>query len=814
MSTRVHQIASRLTLAVAASILFAADAAGQEFVLIACENQNRCTYRQAFAPSMNTSDSVRLFPPSTVAGAVGKGQTVRLSTIAGLYREPASGALRLLGLNGELGAVVQPAKVPRGATGDGVAWTIEYREQLKSKVRVPVTSDQFVALVRGPRLDRVAIEFVKRETMASTPHPRRPQLITGALAFTAQSEELQRWRTELVQTIRQSLDSFRKETVDPALLEATLAGGFSAIGIFRQIAPDAPEQALQEELIAEYRRLRERFAIARVLKNSNMHDAFLDKLAQIGLARWSRPDLLADAGHALETSAKAHEGRASQLYAAKQFDGAFDEAEVASTRLPCNEAIADLYYQARIVYVNQNKIPARPDHESDDLSMLQQIVRELQGIAQEPALTPERKDYVRRRIAEGERRGKDYLPLQLKKAEFLASIGELSASRNVVTQVERTVSLGRNEADEWLQMDARLNTSLLTLRQEVDGLATRQIANGEFKEAIETAARGLAAEPENPRFLYLSAVAASVLREHELARQFVLRYLRRTAGDCAKSAEVTATMFDLYRKQPPAAGASATGDRRPNWISGELYPAGEVSYDSISGSFNPRIISSVVMDSQSPTSTHFVWEGYLATAIRTTAGINMLDRQTQLDLEPVYEQKRVYMSGIGTRSNSDRQRRIMPLRYMNSPDYDPALAARFTNQMSTRGWAGNPFFHPFLWTDIFLFDFEYDELGRLKLATPVTSDPSRPVSPFSEPLTFTWEGNTRRLLAITGARYRRELVYDDNGLLVEEKIKYPRGKGQITYSYRGKPAQLIQIFCEDDFYDRARRRVVVAPPHR
>lgn len=816
MKSPVHLIVCRLTVAAAVSALFAPQAAAQNYVLIACEDQSRCTYRQAFLPTVNTSDSVRLVPPSTAAGASSKGRTVRMSTLSGLYREPASGALRILGLSGELGDVALPSKVPRAAGAEGAqpGWTIEFREQLKSKARTAVTSDHFVALVRGPLLARAAIEFVKRETMASKPHPRQPQLITGALLFTAQSDELRRWRDELLQTMRRSLDSFRKETVDPARLEATLAEGFSAIHIFRQVAPDAREEVLQEDLSAEYRRVVERFAIARVLKNARLHDAFLEKLDQIGLARWSRPDLLADAGQAVEASAKSHHTRASELFAAKQFAGAFDEAQVASSRLPCNDSTSDAYYQARVEYVNQNKIPTRPEYESKNLNMLQQIVRELQGIGQEPTLTPELIELFRKRIAEGELRGKDYLPLQLKKAEFLASIGELSASRDVVTEVERTVSLGRNEADEWLQMDASLNRKLLTLRQEVDRLASQQIANGEFKEAIATAARGLAAEPENPRFLYLSAVAAAVLRDHEKARQFVQRYLRRTAGDCANGAEVTSTMFELYRRQPPDVGVPAAGDRTPNWISGELYPAGEVSYDVTSGSFNPRIINSVVMDPKSTTSTSVVWEGYLATSIKTTAGAYLGERQTLLELEPVYEQKRVYMSGIGTRANSNGQRRIMQLRYLNSPDYDPALAARFTNKMSTRGWAGNPFFHPFLWTDVFLFDFEYDELGRLKHATPVTSDPSRPVSPFSERLTFTWEGNTKRLRAISGARYHRELLYDNRGLLVAEKIRHPQGKGRITYSYKGKPAQLTEILCEDDFYDKADRRVLIAPPHR
>ena len=96
--------------------------------------------------------------------------------------------------------------------------------------------------------------------------------------------------------------------------------------------------------------------------------------------------------------------------------------------------MSDAYYRARVEFVNRNMIPARPEPENENRSILQQIVRELQGIGQEPSLTPERVEYARKRIVEGERLDKDYLPLQLKKAEFLANIGELSASREVVTE--------------------------------------------------------------------------------------------------------------------------------------------------------------------------------------------------------------------------------------------------------------------------------------------------------------------------------------------------------------------------------------------
>ena len=305
MKPRVRRIVCHLAITVASWALCPAPARAQESLVIACENQNRCTYRRVFLPTVQAGESVRLVAPSAAPGTVlpGKGRTVRLSTLPGLYREPESGRLRVLSRTEESGDVVLPSKLPRGSSADAATqagWTVEYREQPKSKVRVPVPPDQFVALMRGPRLEEAVVEFLKRETLAAKPHPLRPQLIAGGLQFAGASEELRGWRDELRNTMRRSLDLFRKESVDPARMEATLAEGFSAIQTFRLVAPDARENVLQEELATEYSRLLERFVIARVLKNSKLYDAFLEKLSQIGLARWSRSDLLADAGPALQ----------------------------------------------------------------------------------------------------------------------------------------------------------------------------------------------------------------------------------------------------------------------------------------------------------------------------------------------------------------------------------------------------------------------------------------------------------------------------------------------------------------------------------
>lgn len=818
----MHACPARVTrwlLAAAATwALLQPAASAQEAVVISCPGPQSCTYGQGYAPTVLGKDSVRLVSPDAAGDAkrLRKGRSVRVASLTGFYRDPESGLVRVLDRNGRLGDVVVPSKIPSGAATavEAVAeWSIEYRAQPKSKERMAVPGSQFVALLIGQQLQGAVVEFARHEAAAPRPHPARQPLIVGALAFTAGSKELAAWRDELKGSMRRSLEQFRAQRGDPVYLEATLAGGVEAMRIYGLVAPEGDkEEALQEELTSEYRRLLDRFAIAGALKSAGMHDAFLEKLDQIGLARWSRSDLMAGVGEAVRTSVQAHVSRARELAAAKQYLRALDEARLANRWPACDEEASGVYYDARVEFVSQNTVLATPEGERER-SILQQIVRELQGIGPEVELTPERVAHMRKRIAEGERIDKDYLPLQLEKAKFLAKAGELTASREVVTQVERNFQLGRQAAEHWLELDASLNNDLLILRKRIERVVPEQFAAGQFQQALGEVAKALEAEPDNPRFLYLGAVAAAVLRDQARTRQYVERYLRLLVPDCTGTDEARTTLFDLYRRQLPGEREAPTGDRTPNWVSGQAYAPGEVFYDPVSGSFHPRVQVSVGMTGDTVPMTEFRWEGFMASSISTSVG-NKIARSVKLELEPRYEQQHVYMSGIGTKANSAGQRRVMDLRYLNCPDFDPVLAARFGARTTTRGWAGNPFFHPFIWNDIFLFDLVYDDLGRITQAKPVAPDASRPGSPYSEVLTFTWDGNSTRLLAISGARYRREMKYDERGRLVSEAITHPDGRGRIEYSYDGDSTGIQGIECEDDFYDKGRRRIVLAGGQR
>ncbi len=538
---------------------------------------------------------------------------------------------------------------------------------------------------------------------------------------------------------------------------------------------------------------------------------------RIGLARWSRRDLAEAVQGALQASVQSHFQAAGEFMDARQFARAFDEAALASRRSPCDAKVTARYNKARVQYVYATAVQVVPDYQGPNRNDLEQIVRALHGMRPDELATQESREDAKRRIREGEELDAHYLPLQLEKAQFLYNIREFSAARDVVTGVERNVPLGRAEFDKWLNLDADIDRGLTTMRDRSEKQASEQLAKGDFDGVLKGVTQDLKSDPGNPRLLYAAAVAAAVQRDVVSARHSAELYLRTPVLGCGDSQEVATNLLGLFNLAGPAESPAAGDTRIPNWMSGALYRPGEAYYDPVSGSFQPKVGRIALSDKTRSVTTDFNWNGFMVESIFTSegAGRDQPVRRvpTTTTIEPVYDQKHVHMKAVATQSGG-APKTPLPLSYLNAPDFDPLLAAKFTGKVTTRGWAGNPFFHPFIWEGVYMFDLEYDELGRIKKATPVPDGVSRPSTQYLEALTFTWEGNTRRLKSIAGAKYTRTMSYDDAGRLEKEAIAYPQGRGWIEYHYDG-PARLpSQATCEDDFYDKGRRIVTLIMPQR
>ena len=615
-------------------------AQAQESVLVSCSDQAPCTYERVYVATLQGKNSVRIVAPARAVGTeqLRKGRSTGIASLPGLYRDPGSGVLRVLSRDGRLGDIVLPAKIPDGvasASGAVAGSVFEYQKQRKEKLRVSLPIARFVALLNGPQLPGAVVSFARNEMRASVPHPRRAALLSGALAFAAGSAELQDWQNELHGEMQRALDDFKGERADPARLEATLRAGVDAAHVFNVVALDGQkDEALQRALAEEYDTLLKRFAIAAALMNAGMTDPFLDKLEQLGLARWSRPALLAGVKKSLRDSAEAHLALARQLLSEGDYRRAFDEARLASSRMPCDPVVSAFYLDARDKYVKTNIGQTAPADDEGSASAIESAVRQLAAFRSQPAGSKDRIEFFRSRIAKFEEDYGDSLPLQTEKADFLERIGELTGARDVVIHVERTVQMDRTAADQWLGLDARLSTNLDAARRENEEAVRSKLQDGQFSEALAIVNKGLTAEPGNLSLLYSGAVAAAVQRDQQMARAYILRYLRSLSLGCPDVNDGEQTLFELYRRPVPSAAGGPSAGRTPNWVSGEAYEPGDVFYDPLSGSFQPRVEISTTK--KVPRNmTEFEWDGLSVKSITTRTG-NQLGggSRTEFEVEP------------------------------------------------------------------------------------------------------------------------------------------------------------------------------------
>ena len=129
----------------------------------------------------------------------------------------------------------------------------------------------------------------------------------------------------------------------------------------------------------------------------------------------------------------------------------------------------------------------------------------------------------------------------------------------------------------------------------------------------------------------------------------------------------------------------------------------------------------------------------------------------------------------------------------NSPRIDTELAELVRGKRVAVGFSGNPYFHPFVWTGIHLFEFSYDSLGRVKQAREM----DRPDAPV---LDFSWEG--KRLQSITArdktgaTTYSRRMTYNGDKL-VNETITFSGKQTKIEYKY-DKNGRMVESKCDED----------------
>ena len=789
-----------------------------EKLLVMCRENGACECRKVATFLVQERPSIRLLSASTAGLAefsgYSKSREVRLDSIPGLYRDAKSGFFYALDVSDKPGEIAIPSKLDKHEDAKPAElWSstsLEYSDSPHAKSGTPVASSAFAVLLISPNAVESAVRFIRHLLDSADGDSRRVALIQAALRFCGNSPVMQQWRESLLIDMRDSMQRYAEQSGDPIQLMAQPENAMRARDTYLRISErDVKNQDLLDRVAATNDLLARRLAIAAALWRAQFWDEYLLKLGQLGIGRWSMPDLVRNTREALSRSASAHLELSRQAESKGQLDRAFDEAETAAAHDGCDASVNGQFYRMRISLVERNRIPIAEDYAGPHKTELDQIVRELDQ------MDAAKERWTLDRIRFGETLDPHFLPLQWKKAEFLNSLGKYDEALAVIRKVERETPLDAQAMEECLRLEGKFMANRGDILQKAEEQTRKNFEAQHFQASLESAASGLRADPGNPVLLYYSALAASFVRGYTEAVLLAKTYLENANLLCAAEGEPQ-NILELYRTLVNRAPDPLATQGIPHWISGRRYLPGEVFYDPISlGFLQP--VARVIGVSKGAPDTVFRREeqSYLVKSISTsfTPNANSTKRSDEsilFEAEPKYERKTLSMLEIGPRASSTGERPTYPLTYWNSPTVDPGLILRFTGRQVARGWAGNPFFHPFIWRGFYLFDLTYDELGRVVKATPVVEEAGARIDPFSEPLQFTWQGSSLRLISIRGVRsgYQRELDYDTNGRLKAEKINYPKGHGSIEYTYAGSGPTLKEARCNDDVYEKNRTRVI------
>jgi hypothetical protein len=810
------------------SLLALAPSVRGEGLLITCSAADTCDFRAVASLSVNGKAAIRGVLAKTIqevtVGALRASRDRKIDELTGLVRDPVSGQIFTFSPNAEAPEMVfPPGSAPKDAAMIPGLWNaakIGSRDSLKSKTEMPVATQSLAAYLNGSDLKEVAIAYA-RTLLSETPPPVwKTGLLRGAVRFGASAPSYKAWRDQLFTSSKDALDRYRKQEGDPRRMEDALTSSIRDGEILVQIAPEEPSYAvLLKDARNEREILEKKVSISRAFLAGSYWDEAVLKVRELGLAKWSFSDLATGERSALINSSTAHKATAEEMERSGLLDRAFDEAERAYRQDPCNAEVSVYFNSVRPQFVERNKDPRQGDTAAASRPEMEQLERQLRSF--DPAQLQQ--DTYRKLgydlIKRGDAVDRTYVPFQLAKAQFLRNVGRLSDALDVVIDVERHFALDPQQRDQWLSLDANLSLTLSAIRDKALADATSNFDAGRFAPAVDATTVGLAANPNYPPLLVQKAYASASLRQSDEALGAIGTLLQSSNPACAEPSAYEKA-FSLRDVLQPASsgGASQTVSQNgapngiPNWMSGEKYNPGRLYYDPISLSFVPRIVA-IDGDKAPSVGTSFTWDGLRLVNIETKVSSQKKDAvtsdpgQTIFFVEAEYASNTLRMTAIAPRALQDGKRISYPLTFWNDPKVNIGLL-QATGRAAARGWAGNPVFDPFVWTGIFLFDFKYDDKGRVIQATPVP-DETRGRS-FFETLNFVWEDSTNRLKEINSKSYRRTLKYDTKGRLVSEEAVFGKLKATTSYEYAGNNVSPLRA-TSNSVFDRQQRAVFFQP---
>lgn len=562
---------------------------------------------------------------------------------------------------------------------------------------------------------------------------------------------------------------------------------------------DQQQRTARDLLIARRKWLDQRMAILNALKAGELWDAFLNKYSDF--QRWdnSFEDLRKSREEAFQKSGMQHYVEGQRYYADKNYAMALREANVAHTDLPSDPKITSFLETVKLDEERQTAAKRTKVVEDKTSASYRYVTNHLllaDNFINDGKLTEATREIELAKGADPESPRILYSRAKLQLASH-----KLREASGTIDDYSRQVVDDGGKGDELRTKIAyELSKSL-----EQKKTAVREAeAAGDYVKAFQDATDGLALDDHDLDFLLSAGFSGAILRKKADASEKLEKYISLAQAPGADRKRLA----DAYRAQAEVLKATLPQpEGRPNWFSAYNSPPG-LAYCPISLMPNAHV-SEVKAKKQTSV---FQWNGDQLVAIHTTSQ-DPTDKASDVYFdyfkdrggvrrvasEP-FENPVKDVPTLFTEKGTVGAGASVYLGLPNHPVVDPLMIERLTGKRVATIVAGNPYFHPFVWSGVHAFLAEYDDQGRVKSARQIS-----PGNPGSRTLDFKWDGSKLMEVAERGGDYRRTMVYSGNKL-ASETIALHGKSSKIEYIYKGE--QLSEAKCGEDLSIDNRSRIV------
>ena len=757
---------------------------------------------------------------------------------AGMLRRHAGGYLVRRTESGWEPIAVDGAQV-KTATSFAALWSgaaVAIQAQRNAKTATSLRAGEVYAVVPGADRNEALANLIGdannfrglgEESEDAAFAERMSLLVAVANSVTGQSA------TKLQQILlSEMLDAARKVGAGIAKADDLLLG-LKYAEVSAQAYPNDPQQQKARAVLTERKAwLDQRMAILKAFRAAGLWDAFLDKYSDF--ERWDNgfPDLRKSREQAFQESGQQHRAKGEQYYGDKNYPSALAELTWAQRRLPADRQIAGLVEKVKLDDERQQAAGKPKVAEDKGSSNYRLITRRLQNAdnyindgkdatkrgreleAESKALktagrlteaetklkeaeTNLEEADAKLREAEGEIQqaegvDKDSPRIMLSQAKLLQARNQPLKALAILDEYARRVVDTEGKGDE---LRNKIAYELKSTKEVKKAGVVKALADGDYPAALIVVQEGLGLDPDDLEFLWHAGRIDAILRNYAEAAQLLQKYLLLSQTPGADQKRRT----EVYNALPLVKPPEAEPEGKPNWFSGYRNRPGIV-YCPISLVSNARVAD---VKASRKLTTSFTWAGDQLLSVQNTSqepgegktavhfdyfkgrgGVRRVGGEPFDDAEADLPTPRFTAAGtVGTGKGAY-------LGLPNHPVVDPLMVERLTGKRVATIVSGNPYFHPFVWSGIYVFLAEYDDRGRVKSARQVSPAAART-------LDFKWDGDSLRLIEIAerGGAYKRTMTYSGTKLMLET-VAFGGRTSKIEYKYKGD--QLLEASCGED----------------